>query len=161
MAIQNNNKEIFEIFKNEGYFEDFGKILGKGFFGEVREITYKNKQMAGKIVQNKNNDPIGDYYAADLQGQNIIKIKEIFSKEINGENYNLIIMEKAILRDLDKLNNYYHNHNLLKLIYFPFLESSGDFLTRFYAKQIINAMEILNRGDFVHFFIQPANLLIN
>ena len=160
MAIQNDNKEIFEIFKNNGYFENFGKILGKGFFGEVREITYKNKQMAGKIVQNKKNELIGEYYAADLQSQNIIKIKEIFNKEINGENYNLIIMEKAILRDLDKLNNYYHNHNLLKLIYFPFLESSGDFLMRFYAKQIINAMEILNRGDFVHFFIQPANLLI-
>jgi len=117
--------------------------------------------MAGKIVKMKENEQFGEQFAADLKGQNIIKITKIISKHINGENYNLIIMEKAILRDLGKLNDYYHNHNLLKLIYQPFDEEAGDFLVRFYAKQIINALEVLNRGDFVHFDLKPENLLIS
>ena len=57
-------------------------------------------------------------------------------------------MEKAILRDLGKLSDYYHNHNLLKLIYNPFNEMAGDSLVRFYTKQIITALEILNRGNY-------------
>lgn len=154
-------REIFESFRKDGNFENFDKILGKGSFGEVRDITYKNKSMAGKVVKITKYENLGEQYAADLKGQNIIKISKIISKEIKGENYNLIIMEKAILRDLGKLNDYFHNHNLLKLIYQPFLEPAGDFLMRFYAKQIINALEILNRGDFVHFDLKPENLLIS
>ena len=161
MSFKSSGEEIFKNFKNDGNFEQFGKVLGKGSFGEVREIVYKNKQMAGKIVRVRDYDKFGEYYAADLKGQNIIKINKIISKEINGENYNLIIMEKAILRDLGKLNDFFHNHNLLKLIYEPFLEPAGDFLMRFYARQIINALEILNRGDFVHFDLKPENLLIS
>ena len=161
MAFKGEFTEIFENFRNDGNFEQFGKILGKGSFGEVRDIIYKNKSAAGKIVKTNKNDNFGEQYAADLKGQNIIKINRIISKEINSKNYNLIIMEKAILRDLGKLNDYFHNHNLLKLIYQPFLEPAGDFLTRFYARQIINALEILNRGDFVHFDLKPENLLIS
>ena len=159
MSYRNNISEIFESFRNDGNFEQYGKVLGKGSFGEVREIIYKNKQMAGKIVRMKDYEKFGEYFATDLKGQNIIKINKIITKEYKGENYYLIIMEKAILRDLAKLNDYFHNHNLLKLIYHPFLEPSGDFLMRFYSRQIINALEILNRGDFVHFDLKPENLL--
>ena len=161
MSYRNNSSEIFESFRNDGNFEQYGKVLGKGSFGEVREIIYKNKQMAGKIVRMKDYEKFGEYFATDLKGQNIIKINKIITKEYKGENYYLIIMEKAILRDLAKLNDYFHNHNLLKLIYQPFLEPSGDFLMRFYSRQIINALEILNRGDFVHFDLKPENLLIS
>ena len=161
MSDKKDIKDVFENFRKDGNFEKFDKLLGRGSFGEVRDIIYKNKPMAGKIVKMKENEQFGEQFAADLKGQNIIKITKIISKHINGENYNLIIMEKAILRDLGKLNDYYHNHNLLKLIYQPFDEEAGDFLVRFYAKQIINALEVLNRGDFVHFDLKPENLLIS
>jgi serine/threonine protein kinase len=161
MSDKKDIREIFESFRIDGNFEKVDKLLGRGSFGEVRDIIYKSKPMAGKIVKMKENEQFGEQFAADLKGQNIIKISKIISKQINGENYNLIIMEKALLRDLGKLNDYYHNHNLLKLIYQPFDEEAGDFLVRFYAKQIINALEILNRGDFVHFDIKPENLLIS
>ena len=156
-----NYLDIFNSFQKDNNFTSVGKLLGKGSFGEVREIVYKNKAMAGKIVCCETNEKFGEYFASDLRGQNMIKINKIISKKIDGVNYYLIIMEKAILRDLGKLNDYYHNHNLLKLIFNPFNEVAGDNLLRFYCKQIINAMDILNRGNFVHFDIKPENLLIS
>jgi serine/threonine protein kinase len=70
-------------------------------------------------------------------------------------------MEKAILRDLGKLNNYFHDHNLLKLKYeYPFDEQLEDTLLRYYARQIIDGLEILDRNDYVHFDIKPDNILI-
>ena len=154
--------DIFNKFKSEGHFDSVGKLLGKGSFGEVREIIFKNKTMAGKIVQQENKDEKGgEYFAHELKGRNIIKIHKIFLKEINHKNYYLIIMEKAILRDLGKLSDFYHNHNLLKLIGFPFNEKAGNNLMRFYALQIINALENLNRNHMVHFDLKPENLLIS
>ena len=153
--------DIFNMFQRDGNFTSVGKLLGRGSFGEVRDITYKNKVMAGKVVRCDTNEKFGEYFASDLRGQNLIKINKIISKKIDGINYYLIIMEKAILRDLGKLNDYYHNHNLLKLIFNPFNELAGDNLLRFYCKQIINAMEVLDRCNFVHFDIKPENLLIS
>ena len=153
--------EIFNQFRKDGNFTSVGKILGKGSFGEVREIIYKNKTMAGKIVMQEKNKETGEYLAYDLKGRNIIKIIKIILKEINSKNYYLIIMEKAILRDLGKLTDFYHNHNLLKLIFPPFDEAISDILLRFYAIQIINALELLNRNYLVHFDIKPENLLIS
>ena len=153
--------EIFNSFQRDKHFNAVGKLLGKGSFGEVRDISVKNKIMAGKIVKSKNFEKNGEYVAYDLRGQNIIKINRIIQKIINGEEYYLIIMEKAILRDLGKLTDYYHNHNLLKLIFNPFNEVAGDNLLRFYSKQIVNAMEILHRSNYVHFDLKPENLLIS
>ena len=99
--------EIFNQFRKDGNFTSVGKILGKGSFGEVREIIYKNKTMAGKIVMQEKNKETGEYLAYDLKGRNIIKIIKIILKEINSKNYYLIIMEKAILRDLGKLTDFY------------------------------------------------------
>ena len=70
-------------------------------------------------------------------------------------------MEKAILRDLGKLNEFFHRHNLLKLIYIPFIEKAGDNLLRFYSNQIINSLETLDRNYYVHFDLKPENLLIS
>ena len=115
-----NYYPIFESFKKELNFGEIGKLLGSGNFGEVRDIRINNKIMAGKIVPMKIDENSGDYVAYDLHGQNIIKITKIVQKLINDRNYYLIIMEKAILRDLGKLSDYYNCHNLLKLIYKPF-----------------------------------------
>ena len=152
---------IFNYFQKDKHFSSVGKLLGKGSFGEVRDIAVKNKIMAGKVVKMKNFEKNGEYIAYDLRGQNIIKINRIIQKNIDGEDYFLIIMEKAILRDLGKLTDYFHNHNLLKLIFNPFNEVAGDNLIRFYSKQIVNAMEILHRSNYVHFDLKPENLLIS
>ena len=152
--------EIFNQFRKEGNFTSVGKILGKGSFGEVREIIYKNKTMAGKIVRQENKEKSGEHLAYDLKGKNIVKINKIALKEIDNQFYYLIIMEKAVLRDLGKLTDFYHNHNLLKLIFIPFDETISNTLLRFYAGQIINALEVLNRNNFVHFDLKPENLLI-
>ena len=100
---KNELKDIFTKFINENEFTEIGKVLGKGAFGEVRDVKFKNKTMAGKITK-RDDDEISEEekYAIDLRGQNIIKINKIYTKRINGSTYNLIIMEKAILRDLGK-----------------------------------------------------------
>ena len=161
--------EVFNFFKKEGHFTTVGKILGKGSFGEVREIVYKNKIMAAKIVMQEknqkfvaqgNDEKSGEYLAYDLKGRNIIKINKIVLKQYDGKFYYLIIMEKAVLRDLGKLTDFYHNHNLLKLIFPPFDQNTSDNLLRFYALQIMNALELLNRNKLVHFDLKPENLLI-
>ena len=152
---------IFNAFRDDGHFTKVGKVLGKGSFGEVRDINVRNKIMAGKVIRSDNFEKNGEYVAYDLRGQNIIKINRIIQKKIKGDDYYLIIMEKAILRDLGKLNDYFHNHNLLKLIFNPFNETSGDNLLRFYSKQIVNALEILERSNYVHFDLKPENFLIS
>ena len=77
-----------------------------------------------------------------------------------GKDYDLNIMDKDVLRDLGKLNEFFHRHNLLKLIFDSFDDNSGDFLLRFFSRQIIRGFEILDRNDYVHFDIKPENLLI-
>ena len=153
-------KTILEYFKNDD-FTEFGKVLGSGAFGEVRDITYKNKTMAGKIIKEEkggSNDEEKSY--SNLRGKNIIKIVKTFQKTFRNDNYTLIIMEKAILRDLGKLNEFYFRHNLLKTIYEPFKEKVGDNLLRFYGRQVINALLTLYQNYYVHFDIKPENLLI-
>ena len=152
--------EIFEKFKN-GEITGIGKLLGRGAFGEVRDIIFKNKTAAGKLIKRESNEITEEEkFSQELRGQNIIKINKIYTKEIKDEWYDLVIMEKAILRDLGKLNEFYHGHNLLKLINEPFDEAAGDNLLRFYSKQIISALEILDRNYYIHFDLKPENLLI-
>ena len=137
--------------------------MGSRAFGEVRDIKYKNKIMAGKVVErNKNERSDEEELSIELRGQNIIRINKIYEYEEKGKHYSLIIMDKAVLRDLGKLNEFYHHHNLLKLIFDdPFDEETGDNLLRFYTKQIIKGLEILDRNDYCHFDIKPENLLIS
>ena len=162
-----SNFEQFKADKESG-IEAFGKTLGKGAYGEVREVKLKNstKLMAGKLIKKKKGKINKEIeIATDVKGNNIIKVTKALSKEIkdNNEEYELelIIMEKAILRDLGKLNDFYFKHNLLKVIFLnPFDEMVGDNLLRFYVKQIINGLEILDRMNLVHFDIKPENILI-
>ena len=140
---------------------DIGKVLGKGAFGEVRDIKFKGKTMAGKIIR-KDNDKMTDEekYSEELRGQNIIKINKIIQKKIGEFYYSLIIMEKAVLRDLGKLNEFYFRHNLLKVIYNPFKGFTGDIFLRFYVKQIINAIKTLDENYYVHYDLKLENLLM-
>ena len=151
-----------EFLKREENINKIGKVLGRGAFGEVRDIRIKNKIMAGKIVEKENNEKTNEEkMAIDLKCENIIRINKIYTRKFKDKYYDLIIMDKAILRDLGKLNEYFHGHNLLKLIFQnPFDDYSGDFLLRFYSRQIIRSLETLERNDYSHFDIKPENLLI-
>ena len=151
-----------EFLKRENDINKIGKVLGRGAFGEVRDIKFKNKIMAGKIIEKEKNEKTNEEnLALDLRCQKIIRINKICSLRYKDKYYDLIIMEKALLRDLGKLNEFFHVHNLLKLIYAnPFDDNSADFLLRFYSRQIIKGLETLDRNDYVHFDIKPENILI-
>jgi serine/threonine protein kinase len=152
--------EIFKEYKNSGDIQDYGKDLGKGALGVVKDVRFKNKAFAGKLVMKDTSEE--DRLTQELRGPNIIRIQKICKPKIRGGNtYHLVIMEKAILRDLGKLNNYFHDHNLLKLkIENPFDEPLEDTLLRYYAKQIVDGFETLNRNNYIHFDIKPDNILI-
>ena len=161
---ENKFNEIFVAFKEQYPKEivQIGKILGKGAFGEVRDVFYKGKTLAGKVVEKEENEKTEEeVLATELRGQNIIRINKVYTKKIKNKFYDLILMEKAVLRDLGKLNEYYHRFNLLKIILNnPFEEMTGNNLLRFYTKQIICGLETLDRNNYIHFDIKPENLLI-
>ena len=136
------------------------KILGKGSYGLVKLIMYKNKKCAGKIVAKDNFDEIE--YIKDLVGPHIIKIEKICQQiNIYGKDYCLIIMERAQLEDLAKFITFLHNKNLLKLIYPKcFDENCSDTIFKYFTRQIIDGMMTLYQNNYVHFDIKPENILI-
>ena len=191
MANQSKYEQAFRGFyqRYPNEINSLGKILGKGAFGEVRDVKYKGKPMAVKIMEKSEDEDDklqGEKLAINLRNNNIIKIQKIYEKEKFKESsnnsternkertsrstektYDFIIMEKAVLRDLGKLNEFYYRHNLLKLIKlniddnYIFDENTGDNLIRFYARQIINALGAINQNNYIHFDIKPENLLVS
>ncbi len=148
---------IFNEFKkNNKNIDSIGRALGVGGFGEVREIKYKGKTCAAKLAEKK----LLNSFQEKLKCSNIVKIYDILEKNFNGKDYNLIIMEKALLKDLGTMINYLHQHNFIKLINKPFLELIGNNLLKYFVKQIVEGMEILERNELVHFDIKPENILI-
>ena len=148
------NSYIIEYYRNK---------LGSGSGGVIYEVKCQgsNRILAAKLISNINDKKRARLdLIQDLKGPNIIRIENIRIEEINGETYAMLIMEKAILRDLGKLSYSYFYHNLLKLIIKPFEEQLGDNLLRFYCKQIIDSLELLNRNYYVHFDLKPENILI-
>ena len=163
-----NLNQIFEVFKNEeNEIEYFGRNLGNGS-GDLREVKLKNsnKLMAAKLIKKKRREDFLNetMIKEDKIVYSIIKANKTLSKKINDEDYYLLIidkMEKTQLTDLGKLNEYYNKYNLLKLIKEDvFDEKIGDNLLRFYAKNIIDSLENLDRNYLVHFDIKPEHLLI-
>ena len=152
--------ELFQDYKNRGDIQEFGKVIGRGGYGRVRDVKYKNKSFAGKLFIKNNYDESKEI--SDLRGPNIIKIQKICEpRQKDGNTYQLILMEKAILRDLGKLNQYLHEKNLLRLIFdHCFDEPLSDSLLRFYCKQIVRGLECLYKNNYVHFDIKPDNILI-
>ena len=148
------NNYVIELYKNK---------LGSGSDGVIYEVKCQgtNRILAAKLISNRNEKKeLRLKLIQELKGPNIIRIESVLSKDIKSEKYAMIIMEKAVLRDLGRLNYSYFYHNLLKLLYEPFEEHLGDNLLRFYCKQIIESLEILNRNCCVHFDIKPENILI-
>ena len=155
-------EQVFKDYeKREGiYIIPHKKSLGKGSFGLVKLIMYKNKKCAGKIVTKDNFDEID--YIKELVGPNIVKSEKI-CQPINkyGKDYYLIIMERAQLQDLGKFISFLHDKNLLKLIYPDcFDEKCSDTILKFFTKQIIDGYMTLYQNNYVHFDIKPDNILV-
>ena len=162
--MKRNFDYIYKKFEDEEDIEYFGRPLGKGSYGEVRDVKMKNanKMMAAKLYIKKKSELQGEIsYPERLRGPNIVKINKTIEQQIDNYTYALVIMEKALLRDLGKLSKFYHHHNLLKLIFkFAFDEKLGNSLLRYYTRQIVNALEALDRNYYIHFDIKPENLLV-
>ena len=152
--------EVFNDYKNSKDIDSVGKPIGSGAFGVVRDVKVKGKTYAGKLIMKENLEE--EKLISELKGPNIVRINKICKPRVKyGQTYHLVIMEKALLRDLGKLNSYFHEHNLLKLIFvYPFEQTAEDTLLRFYTRQIVDGLEILNRKNYVHFDIKPENILI-
>ena len=149
--------------ENTHEIEKYGNKLGQGSSGIIYEVKCKrsNRPFAGKLILNKT-----ERYKErleliqELRGQNIIKIISLLHKTIENQQYTMILMEKALLKDLGLFSTSFWKCNLLKIIYNSFDETVGDNLLRFYTKQIVDALEFLHRNNFVHFDLKPDNLLL-
>ena len=137
------------------------KILGTGGFGIVKEVQYKNKIFAGKLTERKNAKFNESDIITEFKGPNIMKVVKKYTETIDNVTYDLIIMEKATLRDLKSLIKFLYKKNTLKLIYkTPFENIIGDNFVRYFLKNVINGFECLDRNDLIHFDIKPENILI-
>ena len=144
------------------YFIDYKKNIGKGAFGDVKDIFLKNKNYVIKIIEKKNDEEkTGEsILTLDINGPHITKIKKILNnykyiKENKIYYYDIIVMEKASLKDLSNLKN-----EKFYLINKPFEDTYGDNILRFMSKQIIEGLEKLERSDYIHLDIKPGNILI-
>ena len=152
---------VFQEFKIlEPEIQEFSRTLGIGAFGEVREVRINSKVFAAKLVEKEKGDNLEP---EKLRGSNIIRIFKVSERKIFEKYYDLIIMEKAFLKDIGTLFFCLcekNGKNLLKLINTPINGIISDNLLRFFVKQIIDGLETLERSELVHFDIKPENLLI-
>ena len=72
----------------------FGKILGKGAYGQIRDVKLKDSQkiMAAKLIRKDDDDKLGEInYVNLLKNPNIIKINQVLTKQVSFKTYYLII----------------------------------------------------------------------
>ena len=155
--------KLEKAFKNiieSNNLTDLKKRLGKGGFGLVREVSYKGKAYAAKLIKKEDDEENDESkIILEFRGPGIVKVNKIIDKNVDGESYHLILMEKAPLRSLKEFNYQLHNKNALKLLFRSPFEVVGDNLLRFYVKQIVKGLELLDRSNFSHFDIKPQNIL--
>ena len=136
------------------------KNLGRGGFGLVKEVYFNGKSYAAKLIKKEKDEQVDESeLILEFRGPGIVKVNKIYEKKVEGETYHLILMEKAPLKSLSQFNYYLHKKNLLNLIFKSPFETIGDNLLRFYVKQIVKGLELLDRSNYSHFDIKPENIL--
>ena len=152
--------DIYDIFAKNFFFE-IGKTLGYGAYGIIKEVRFKGKIYAGKLIEKRKEKINESDLIHDLKGPNIVRIIKIFEKKINNKIYELILLEKATLYDLQKFKGLLSNNLFLKINYMsPIKGEFEDNLLRFFTIQIVKGIETLDKGDYIHFDIKPTNILI-
>jgi len=74
----------------------------------------------------------------------------------------IIIKYKYILRklkDLQTFTNSLRYENIFKLVFLNPFDIIGNNLLRFLFKQVVEGLEVLDRGNYVYFDIKPKNFL--
>jgi len=140
-----------------------GKDLGKGGFGKVVEVIHPKykKTLAGKLVERKTNSQNNESeLSKQVRGNNLVKINYIYDKRMDKKAYNFILMEKAPLKDLKTFTDSLRYENIFKLVFLNPFDIIGNNLLRFLFKQVVEGLEVLDRGNYVHFDIKPKNILI-
>ena len=140
-----------------------GKDLGKGGYGKVVEVIHPkySKSLAGKLVERKTNSKYNESDICKLvRSPHLVKINFNYEQKIKDKSYNFILMEKAPLKDLKTFSEILRENNVLKLVYLYPFELIGDNFLRFAFKQLVEGLEVLDRGNYVHFDIKPKNILI-
>ena len=151
----NEKEEDDKIDEFKVFGLEIGKALGRGKFGLVKEIRYKNQVYAGKLVKKEG---IVDECDLILQfkSPNMVKIAKIYNSGV----YNLILMEKG-LNDLNHFIKKSRDNEIQRLIINPFYDGIiGDNLFRYFSKHLIIGLESLERIGYSHFDIKPGNILI-
>ena len=159
--MRSREEEVFKDFEKDNKFK-INKDLGKGSFGYVKEITYNNKIYAAKLIKK---DAIDIHNESSLilefRGPGIVKVNKIFTEKYSDrEVYDLIVMEKASLKNLHKFIDKLYKDNLLNLIFKNPFELVGENLLRFLTIQLMKGLELLNRAGYSHFDIKPGNILL-
>lgn len=159
-------KELQIKFSEEfkGKFQFPGTYLGEGGYNKVFEVIIGKNRLAGKFIKvDKSKSLEEPDFLVHLLSNNIIKVNKIFKQEIEKDSYFLVLMEKATLGNVDRLNKCLqrdHGTFLIRLLFNPFKQVVGNNLLRFFVVQMIKALEVLNRSNYVHFDIKLSNFLV-
>ena len=131
--------------------------------------NYKTKGVCTIIKKKSENKKYNEQdYPIILKCPEVMKIEQIYVRNVNSNFYYLLIMEES-LSNLYFLNKTFHNDGftLLKIINKPFNSIIGENLLRYFAKQIINLFEFIDRNNLYfedlslkHFFVSKKDFLI-
>ena len=77
---EEKQNDPIEIYKNKDDIDEYGKDLGKGSFGVVKDVKIKNKSYAGKLVMKDVTEEIR--LTQELRGPNIIRIQKFVNLKL-------------------------------------------------------------------------------
>ena len=159
------------------FINDFRKDLkmkddNEGIILNLMPLNYnsgKSKGVCTIIKKGLENKKYNEQdYPIILKCPEVMKIEQIYVRNINTNIYYLLIMEES-LSNLYFLNKTLHNDGftLLKIINSPFMDIMGDNLLKYFTKQIINLLEFIDRNDLYfedlslkHFFVSKKDFLL-
>ena len=161
--------EIFDFLQRK-YQMKFIKKLGKGNFGEVYQILFKNAYFAIKIFKNNPNNNREKkirneiHFSFYLTGNNIIRTLKTGNTIIDGQKYYFLFMEKKFI-DLGLFIANFFKYNILKIKNstknFSWIYNFSEETIRLFTYQIVESLRFLDNHSIIHFDLKPENLLLD